>query len=489
MCPKEEKKRELRQSLEEMFATLESYSKSSNRLDKVERDLFRWLLTLGKQLLLYYIHMVKWELSGSDSEVSDSQGSPMSNKGESHRSYRSVFGELSIRRTKYYSPIDKVCYPLDSALGLPSGKYSYVLDDWLGYGAVEMDFAQSVNLLNRILDQDLSAMQSQRRTYGLSADVESYYEQSQGYEEASDFTHLSVGYDGKGIPIRRSETDRAAESVASRLAKGAKRGVKKEATVSLSSTFKAKVRSQEDVLNSLFSADQTNPRSPSEKHTWHQEKHTRAFLSNKAGAIRYGLEELLKRDLTKTKPIVILIDGDRSLEKTTKEIATEMQMEHRIEAYILDFIHLLEYVWKVANARWGEKHPKRDAWVRQQAKMLLNSQHEEVLKQWEEFAKKPKRAPTQHRNLKAAISYLANRPHMVDYKTYLEKGYPITTGAIESACGHFIKSRMERNAMHWGKIGAQNMLDIRAVKKNQNWDQYLKYYIDREQKALYKNAA
>lgn len=29
---------------------------------------------------------------------------------------------------------------------------------------------------------------------------------------------------------------------------------------------------------------------------------------------------------------------------------------------------------------------------------------------------------------------------MIDYKTYLSKGYPITTGAVESACGHFIKA-------------------------------------------------
>ena len=62
---------------------------------------------------------------------------------------------------------------------------------------------------------------------------------------------------------------------------------------------------------------------------------------------------------------------------------------------------------------------------------------------------------------------------MIDYKTYLEKGYPITTGAVESACGHFIKSRMDRNAMHWGKKGAQDMLNIRAIKKNQNWQEFL----------------
>ncbi len=78
---------------------------------------------------------------------------------------------------------------------------------------------------------------------------------------------------------------------------------------------------------------------------------------------------------------------------------------------------------------------------------------------------------------------------MLDYKTYLAKGYPITTGAVESACGHFIKSRMDRAAMHWGKAGAQKMLDMRAIKKNENWEEYLKYFIQKEQDMQYKNAA
>ena len=87
--------------------------------------------------------------------------------------------------------------------------------------------------------------------------------------------------------------------------------------------------------------------------------------------------------------------------------------------------------------------------------------------------------------MKRAITYLSNHKHMVKYKTYLQRGYPITTGAVESACGHFIKSRMERNAMHWGKKGAQEMMNIRAIKKNNDWDDYLADFIKQEQKQLY----
>lgn len=48
---------------------------------------------------------------------------------------------------------------------------------------------------------------------------------------------------------------------------------------------------------------------------------------------------------------------------------------------------------------------------------------------------------------------------------------------------------MERNAMHWGKQGAQQMLNLRAIKKNGDWQQYTQSFIDQEQQQLYQKAA
>lgn len=58
------------------------------------------------------------------------------------------------------------------------------------------------------------------------------------------------------------------------------------------------------------------------------------------------------------------------------------------------------------------------------------------------MAEKQTLSKNQQYNLERGITYVRNHQHMMDYKTYLEKGYPVTTGAIESACGHFVKSRM-----------------------------------------------
>jgi len=490
MGTKEQRISEIHNELSNMLTDLETQAKSDIRLHEVERGLFRSLLRMGFQLLSYYIQLVQQGLN-VEQERRDTQGFQVYRKGRRSRNYRSIFGILQIDRDRYYSvQLKKNYYPLDAYLGLPSSSYSYVLDDWLGYGAVEMDFDQGVKLLNRILDQDLCAMQSSRRTYALSRDVDVYYDSSDVEQQAEAYTHLSVGYDGKGIPIRRGETERVQDSPVSRLAKGKKKDVKREATLSLSSSFTAKKRDPEEVIEALFTTTpNTVTNSPKKPHRWHEHKHIRAFLSNKPKAIEYGLEQILRRDPEGNKPIIVLIDGAPSLENTLKTTLSKMQMEHRVEAYILDFIHLLEYVWKVANAYLGEEHHGREDWVKKQARLLLNSQHEKVLEQWNNILQSQRLSNYKKNLLKRSISYLTNRPHMIDYKSYLDKGFPITTGAVESACGHFIKSRMEQNAMHWSKAGAQSMLNIRAVKKNQNWDQYLDFFIQREQSRLYHAAA
>jgi hypothetical protein len=64
-----------------------------------------------------------------------------------------------------------------------------------------------------------------------------------------------------------------------------------------------------------------------------------------------------------------------------------------------------------------------------------------------------------------------NLPYM-DYPTYLAKGWPIASGVIEGACRHFVKDRFELSGMRWTQDGAENLLHLRAVAENDDWDAY-----------------
>jgi hypothetical protein len=42
-------------------------------------------------------------------------------------------------------------------------------------------------------------------------------------------------------------------------------------------------------------------------------------------------------------------------------------------------------------------------------------------------------------------------------------------------CGHLVKDRMEQSAMRWSRPGAQAVLDLRAVRINDDWDDYQRF--------------
>src|SRR3954454_9399324 len=75
--------------------------------------------------------------------------------------------------------------------------------------------------------------------------------------------------------------------------------------------------------------------------------------------------------------------------------------------------------------------------------------------------------------------------HSPEEPEYLRAGYPIASGAIEGACRHLVKDRMERAGMHWTVPGAQAMLNVRSVYCSDAWDEYQAYRIEREQEKLY----
>ena len=342
---KEQKLSAIRKKLDDILEDLNQSSKQGTPLHKMERRILNDLLSMGLLLLKYYIDLCM-PLVHQKKEVGSIS------KGSTTRRYLSVFGELSLTRPQYYHKELGSHYPLDAYLGLPSGKYSYLLKDLLSYGATEMDFEQSSSYLNRILGHDFSGMQSKRCSTSVSSEVEAFYD-IKAPEQVVAGKHLSVGFDGKGVPMILSELGKTSDSPAIRLSKGQKRGSKKEATVSLSSSFTPMSRSPEQIIDALFKKPSQKVANPAgqlseanpvggeeatvlkskkqDKHYWHEKKHLRAFLSDKPKAIHYGLNELLSRDSKKNTPIVVLIDGDRALKNQVEIQAKELGIENQVE--------------------------------------------------------------------------------------------------------------------------------------------------------------
>ena len=55
--------------------------------------------------------------------------------------------------------------------------------------------------------------------------------------------------------------------------------------------------------------------------------------------------------------------------------------------------------------------------------------------------------------------------------------------------GHLVKDRMERSGMRWIKSGAQAVLDLRAVRVNEDWDDYHNFRRQQQHQRLYGDYA
>ena len=136
---------------------------------------------------------------------------------------------------------------------------------------------------------------------------------------------------------------------------------------------------------------------------------------------------------------------------------------------ILDFIHLLSYVYALAMAvsRDGE-----DGWQLhvQWITMLWNGQASEVLTQWRAFGKQfdiptdkalPDNDP--RRPIQRGITYLANNLDRVDYPRYRRLGLPVTSTLMESLVKEF-NARVKGTEKFWNDPGgAEAILTVRAA--------------------------
>ena len=74
---------------------------------------------------------------------------------------------------------------------------------------------------------------------------------------------------------------------------------------------------------------------------------------------------------------------------------------------------------------------------------------------------------------------------MLKYDQYLEQGFPIASGAVEGACRHLIKDRLDITGARWGLTGAEAVLKLRSLVKSEDFDEYWLFHMKRNHKVHY----
>jgi len=132
---------------------------------------------------------------------------------------------------------------------------------------------------------------------------------------------------------------------------------------------------------------------------------------------------------------------------------------------ILDFYHVMEYVYEFAEKAFPDASEKdeKDKWCDLQEELLLESDVETVIDHINATHAKEK-------DKKKIITYLQNNKDRMKYKQYRNIGCGIIgSGAIESSHRTVVQKRMKLSGQRWSINGAKNMLRLRVISFNKQW--------------------
>lgn len=459
------------------------------RADEFERSSFKELLDLGFELFQAF---VVGQGSGDEGPQMQREDRTLVRLEQPHhRRYVSIYGPLDIARRVYGTREGQQIahVPLDARLGLPAGEISYVLEDWLERMCVKDAFRDSVNSLVELLGvrAKVSVETAEKHSYEMSRHVASFRASQPMPAPDEEGEVLVVTADGKGVPMRRQTDSQSSPQPHHRRGKGEKANKKQMAYVGAVYSIDRFPRTAEEIVDELLRKQRAKDR-PRPQH-----KHVRAEMT-RPGTLTDSLlhgpsylfvelaAECHDRDLARDKELVCLLDGERQF--------WELQEEWLPRAIgILDIFHVNERLWTAAHCFHRESSPEADQFVERYLRMLLEGKVDRVIRSFRQLLDTRCLKGEKRKRLLATITYYDNNRRHMRYDEYLAAGYPIGSGVAEGACRHLVKDRMEGTGMRWSLQGAQAMLNTRAVYLNGDWNDFVQHRIEKEQAALYGQAA
>ena len=444
---------------------------------KVEEDLWRRMLNLGQKVLQSFIER---QGSGDLGATFEHEGQTLSRLPKLHdRRYVSVFGEIPIKRAVYGTRESQKheIVPLDARLALPDGDFSYLLQKWDQTFCVKESFKEANATVQTILGIGQSTSSLERMNRAMARDVQEFRSSLPRPEEEGPIVVITA--DGKGVPMRRERGEQKASD--KRRQKGKKTNKKRMSCVGAVYTIDPFVRSADDVVNEVMREECQKDRPVP------QNKRVRAELTRERDGEEINAkdeifswfgEEVESRDNNHDKPLVCIMDGERSLWATLARFITCV-------VCILDLFHVMERLWDGANCFCAEGSEEAKAFVTARLERMLEGDVGRVIGGLKQMATKHNLRGAKLKRLRKVITYFENNRKYMAYDEYLANGYPIGSGVAEGACRHLVKDRMELTGMHWRVEGAQAMLALRSTYLNGDWEAFQQFRIEAERQKLY----
>ncbi len=394
---------------------------------------------------------------------------------------QTLFGEVRVNRKGYSSAQAGSLFPLEIALNLPPDKYSDGLRCQVAVESSKNSFDEALSTINDLTAQHVGKRQAEELVDKIALDFEAFYEQGSMKREPVEEDLLILSFDGKGVVVRqedlREATQKAALAASSqtsrgRLAPGEKKNRKRMAEVATVYSLQSQQRSAEEIMGIEDPLEEGSRPKAVNKRLW------ASLERDPEEVIREAFEEALARDPLHQKQWLALVDGNEHQISKIEQIAQEYQVKSFI---ILDFIHVLEYLWKAAYCFHPVASQEAEGWVQARALSILRGNSSSVAAGMRQSATKRQLEKTQRKAVDKCADYLLKYRFYLQYDCYCPNGWPIASGVIEGACRHLVKDRMELTGARWGLKSAEAVLKIRALRSSGDWEEYWKFHKCQEQ--------
>jgi hypothetical protein len=168
--------------------------------------------------------------------------------------------------------------------------------------------------------------------------------------------------------------------------------------------------------------------------------------------------EALRAGLGRARNLEMVADGSAwiwNLKKNRWKSAVE----------VLDFYHASEHVWALGKSLKGEEQAKE--WVEPLLHQLRHGKEKKALGTIASVsAPKGERGQTVRREQ----SYFAGQQHRMNYHRIARRGWPIGSGAVESACRQQ-QFRFKRPGQFWTAPGLRNLCALEQARHNHHWEE------------------
>ncbi len=274
--------------------------------------------------------------------VVDAQGVPRTHiVREQACTLSTIFGDVRVQRLAYRRRgLSNLC-PADADLNLPAEQYSHGLRRLAASEASKGSFADAVSGVREATHApivELPKRQLEELVARAAVDFDAFYAQNERPAQSGEMP-LALSFDGKGV-VMRPEALRpgTAATGRTRLAAGHKAHRKRMAEIAAVFDVQPAPRTKEDILGP---PERQKAPTPATSNKWV----TVSVVDDVATVIAQGFDEPQRRDPQHRRVWLALVDGNNDQLNCIRD---QTRRRHVQVTILVDFVHVLEYLWKAA---------------------------------------------------------------------------------------------------------------------------------------------